>query len=665
MTSFFEHQDRARRNTRLLVWLMVLAVLAIAAAIYGLAVFLELWGSARMHNPAFQPQLLQPQLLLACLLGTAALVLLASGSRVLSLRGGGASIAEMLGGRLVSGNPQDLLEKRLLNVVEEMAIASGVPVPQVFVLDSEAGINAFAAGFSTGDAAIAATRGCIEKLSRDELQGVIAHEFSHVLNGDMRLNIRLMGVVFGIVCIGLFGRFLIRIGGQSSFAESSSRRKGGSPGTAILVFGIGVFLIGTIGELFGKLIKAAVSRQREFLADASAVQFTRNPAGIAGALKKIGGYSEGAKMSSPHADEASHFFFGDIHKRLFAQSVFATHPPLAERIGRIDPTFHGEFPAVAAGIAEPEDLPISGFSIAALPEPEHAGEASASSVPVAALSSTPACAQDVVGRVGVRSVATLNESKRLLAALSPQLRQAAQSPFSASAIVYALLLDSDAEVRKAQRAQLDALAGAHLHVETLRMELQVRVLARRDRLPLVAICAPALRELSRDQRAVFSRTVQALMDADEALSIFESVLGHTLRTRLEDRDGAQARSRIRHRTLASVRNELELLLSLLAHAGDFDGSGANKAFAEGASRLPDLQVTLLPPNPRLLSGLGVALIELGALSPQLGARVVDACAYTVMADQRITDDEESLLRVVCDALGAPLPPLDGATQATS
>jgi Zn-dependent protease with chaperone function len=645
MTTFFEHQDQARRNTRVLVSLMALGVFVMGCAIYALLALVEQKGVSRLTSAGalYTAPLFQPELFLSCLLGTAAIVGLASGSRVLSLRGGGGQIAEMMGGRLVSGSPRDVLEKRLLNVVEEMAIASGVPVPQVFLLDGEEGINAFAAGFTPDDAAVAVTRGCLEKLTRDELQGVIGHEFSHVLNGDMRLNIRLMGVVFGIVCIGLLGRLLMRVGSTSGYLASSRRERDSSPGAALFVLGLGVVVIGSVGELFGKLIRAAVSRQREFLADASSVQFTRNPSGIAGALQKIGGFSQGASMQAVHAEEASHFFFGDIHKRLFDGSILATHPPLSERIKRIDPSFRGEFPEVGPGIAQPDEMPASGFAA------RSAGDAAQAAVATDAAS--------VVSRVGSASPQSLEQGKRLLDSVPQALRAVASTPFSACATVYALLLSDDVNVAGAQRAQIDALAGPYLLAETQRLAPAVAALARRDRLPLVALLAPALRQLSRDQRATFSHTVQALIDADQAVSIFEYVLGQTLRERLSDDTPAHARSRVRYNAFTAVHDELELLLSLLAHAGDFDGTGARSAFAAGASRLAGERLTLLPASTRLLSGLSDALAQLRALAPQLCAQVVDACAHVVLEDRRVTDDEETLLCAVCDALGCPLPPL--------
>lgn len=648
MAAFFEHQDRARRNTRVLVALMALAIVAMGGAFYALTKVVWPWVVDSVGRGALTATAgFEPDLLFMCIAGTAAVVAFASAGRALSLRGGGSQIAESLGGRLVSGHPRDGLERRLLNVVEEMAIASGVPVPQVFVLDFEAGINAFAAGLTLDDAAVAVTRGALEKLTRDELQGVVAHEFSHVLNGDMRLNIKLMGIVFGIVCISLFGRFLMR----ASSGGGSRRSRGGG---GLVLVGLGVYLIGLVGELFGKLIKAAVSRQREFLADASAVQFTRNPGGIGGALKKIGGIgSPGAEIRTVHAEEASHFFFGEIRKRLVDGSFLATHPPLAERILRIDPSFRGEFPRVAPGIADPEDDTVSAFSAPARAAP----------APVAPSREPAAIAAGVVAQAGTATAEGIDEGRRLIDGLPPQLLSAAHSPFSASAIVYALLLSEEPSFLERQIEQLDALSGSRLRMETTRVAAAVRALGRRDRLPLVALCAPALRQLSPNQRAAFSRTVQALIDADRDVSIFEYVLGQTLRERLSTERPANARGRVGVRSLKAVRTEVELVLSLLAHSGATQAGSAARAFAAGRARVADLALTLLPPSTHLLPALGTALVALRSLAPRASAQLIDACAHVVLTDRRVTDDEATLLRAVCDALGCPLPPSVAASGA--
>jgi Zn-dependent protease with chaperone function len=613
-----------------LLALMTVAVLATGSAIYGVWAFSDHLRPTRSPLDDLPPLLSAGQAWLVCVLAVAAFVGAASLWRMRSLHGG-TQLAERLGGRLVSGQPRDGLERRLLNVVEEMSIAAGVPVPSVFVLDDELGINAFAAGFEQADAAIAVTRGCLEKLTRDELQGVIAHELSHVLNGDMQLNLRLMGVVYGIVCIGLFGRLLLNLAAGRSFLRKRN------PFAIVGMFGVAVVVIGYIGELCGKLIKAAVSRQREHLADASAVQFTRNPGGIAGALRKIGGHSQGARVNASGAGEASHFFFGEVAApAFFFPGMFATHPALGERIRRIDPSFRGEFPEVPAGIAEPADTGVAAFGAAS---------------PAGASFAAPR-ASTVADHVGTADETAVEHGARILNALPPALREAASQPYTACALVYALLLGDDPALRTVQLEQLTRAVGPGLARETERCARLLAPIQRRDRLPLIELLAPALRALSAAQRATFNAAVRQLIAADERMSIFEYVVAHTLEHALTPRSVARGQQR----SLAAVRAEIELLLSLLAHAGGADGGAAQGAFTTGAERLLGLRLALLPSSPRLLSALWPALDALRALSPPLRSQVVDACAHTTLANRDVSENEWTLLRAVCGALECPLPP---------
>ena len=327
---FFDRQDKARRSTKLLVFYFVTGVVLLIVTLY-IAVTLIFFGvSSRTHrgyrNPyevsegQQQASLWNPKLFLGVAVGTLAIIGIGSAFKTMELSQGGSVVASMMGGRLINSNTADPDERKLVNVVEEMALASGVPVPKIYVMDNERGINAFAAGHTTSDAVVAVTRGCMQLLSRDELQGVIGHEFSHILNGDMRLNLRLMGIIFGIICLAVIGRVLLYA------------RGGGQDRNALPLLGLALIIIGGVGVFFGQLIQAAVSRQREFLADASSVQFTRNPAGLAGALKKIGGLAYGSKISNAHAGEAWHMFFGNglgnslVRPHGHAPAVDRAHP---------------------------------------------------------------------------------------------------------------------------------------------------------------------------------------------------------------------------------------------------------------------------------------------------------------------------------------------------
>ncbi len=353
---FFQSQDAARKKTKFLVVYFVVAVIGIIIAIYSLLFPVLKYGEqkgrqggsvydTRPIQQLRRPGFFQPDWFLMVAAGVSGVILLGSGYKTLLLSCGGDAVARSIGGRRVDPNTGDADERKLINVIEEMAIASGIPVPEVYVMDEEPGINAFAAGKTFSDAAIGVSRGAMKLLNRDELQGVIAHEFSHILNGDMKLNLRLIGVLHGILVLAIIGRVILR---SAAYSGRSSRDDRGA-GAIFMILGLGLLVIGYIGVFFGHLIKSAVSRQREFLADASAVQFTRNPDGIGGALKKIGGLSYGSQLLSAHAEEVSHMTFGNSLPSGFMQSL-ATHPPLADRIKAIDGNWDGKF--IKPGMAQ-------------------------------------------------------------------------------------------------------------------------------------------------------------------------------------------------------------------------------------------------------------------------------------------------------------------------
>src|SRR4051812_24918330 len=471
-TDFFQRQSDARRNTKWLVVMFTLAVIGIV----GTTMFATAIATGAMQERnawqgnhfARRPFPWQPTLFS----GVAALGLIAGGSlfKIAQLSGGGTVVAERLGGRRVYPNTTDPTERRLLNVVEEMALASGVPVPAVFLLGEEMGINAFAAGHTPSDCVIGVTRGCAQQLTRDQLQGVVAHEFSHILNGDMRLDLRLMGVLYGILLMGLTGRELLRWGAYGGGRSSDSRRDNG--GLYLLAIGLTFMVVGFLGMLFGNLIKAAVSRQREFLADASAVQFTRNPGGIAGALKRIGAAVFGSKLISPRAAEASHMYFAEG-----VTSLFATHPPLNIRIRAIDPDWDGKFPPPL-----PTDAVVGVEAAGA--EGFIEGVASAAAVDVY---DTPVPVPTV--QHAARQVASPTEVHRtyvqqLLAAMPQPLVDAAHEPYGARALIFALLLDDNADVRAAQLAALQNAAEPNVFELTLRLVPAVQQLDVQGQLPL-------------------------------------------------------------------------------------------------------------------------------------------------------------------------------------
>jgi Zn-dependent protease with chaperone function len=568
----------------------------------------------------------------------------------------------MMGARVVPPGTQQAHEQRLRNVVEEMAIAASVPVPQIFVLDDEAGINAFAAGHTPADAAIVVTRGTLDHLNRDELQGVIGHEFSHVMNGDMRMNIRLMGLLFGILVIGLIGRGMLRI---MSFGRGGGRVRGGRGGgggiAALVIAGALVTLIGYAGLFCARLIKAAVSRQREYLADSASVQFTRNPDGIAGALKKIGGFVFGSQVKARRAEEASHFFFSEAVAYPLFSGWFATHPPLKERIRRIDPSFEGHYPHVR--LLEADEVEAKAFVAgvtAGLVPLDEAGTA---------FGEVPAAPPARPG--GTRIVADPAAVTRLVANPSPEhtdyaaallrelpdpVRVAIGSAFSAGALVYALLLSDDAAVRERQIADVRSGAGPELERETWRLAAALSGIETRWRLPIAKLALPSLRTMTPEQQATFARTVKALVDADASLSLFEFGIVRTLLRQLAA--GSVAPPRVTIRSLEPVLPDCRTLLSCLARHGQPDEAGAQRAFAAGADRLRlPASLGLLPEGDACaFDAVAAALDRLRGTVPRVREQILDACAHCVLADGTVTLEEAELLRVVADGLDCPLPP---------
>ena len=641
-TDFFQQQDVARRGTTRLVVLFSLAVLAIVVSVEVLlAATMGYFGRDPDTGAIDWTAVGDPRLLILATLGTVLVVGGGSLYKIAQLRGGGRVIAEELGGRLVDGSTSDPVERRLLNVVEEMAIASGTSTPPVYIMDAESGINAFAAGFAPQDAVIGVTRGAATTLDRDELQGVIAHEFSHILNGDMRLNIRLIGLLHGIFLIGLIGYFILRMSFYSGAGGGRSRdSKGALP---ILALGAGLAIVGFAGTFFGNLIKAAVSRQREFLADSSAVQFTRHPGGIAGALKKIGGFVTGSKVENPNAPQASHMFFGRATSGFSA--MFSTHPPLGERIRRIDPSWDGGFP----------ELPEAGDAAPGMTSPPGAaGFAGAE-----AGASTSPDISNAVSQVGQPTPAHVAYAAELIDRLPEPVVEAAHEPYGARAVVYALLLDRDPGPRRLQLSHLEAAADDGVYEETLRLAPLVERLDPGMRLPVLEIALPALRALTLRQVERFQENVVALVEADEMIDLFEWSLERILLRDMQASFGRSAPTRVRHRSARAVQAPLAVLLSVLAYVGNRERHAAEGAFAEGWHVLALPERRLLPHEECGFTALDAALVELDRAAPQVKKRALEAAVACITADRHVTVEEGELLRAVSAWINCPMPPLIG------
>ncbi len=642
---FFEEQSLARKRTARLVFLFALAVIGVMAAVYLLVMLIFIAGASDTAGVAYMTgrydDVTAPVLrwwnpmLLALSSGiTGVVVGLGSLYKMAQLRDGGEAVALSLGGRRVDPDTTRLDERRLINVVEEMAIASGVPAPEVYVLDREPGINAFAAGKTTSDAVIGVTQGTLQLLRRQELQGVVAHEFSHILNGDSRLNVRAIGLLHGIFLVALIGRFVIR-GGRNS----SDRGSGG-----IVLMGLGLLAIGSIGVLFGRMIQSAISRQRELLADASAVQFTRDTGGLVGALKKIGGATSRSFLDTPRADEASHIFFSEAIRRLrlFA-GIFRTHPPLDERIRKLEPRWDGEFtevalPEIAEGMSTPPGPPsVDAYAFAEAPTEEAVSQA--------------------IAHIGSPRPEQIIFARSLHAALPEFWRHAVHQAPMAQAMVFGLLLAHDEVLRGEELIRLADITDSQTVDLALRFHSESLDRTSAQKIALIDVLMPTLRSLSVDEYRRFLRAVDALVRSDSRVDLFEFTLSRIIQRHLARYFEATGPTPVRFRSLRKLLPDARALLSTLARVGSRSEQDAERAFRHGSQTLQvGPALAILPARDCTLAAVDRALDHYDAATPTLKKNLMLACAATVMADDDVTDREAELIRAIGDGLDCPVPP---------
>ncbi|MFT4519918.1 MAG: Zn-dependent protease with chaperone function [Halioglobus sp.] len=645
---FFAQQDIARRNTRLLTLLFAIAVFglilltnaAFAAFLYfnqdyniyngsreGAAGFLSYFTWARFGTIG---------------LGVTATVAMVSLVKWIQLSSGGKAVAEGMGGSRILPQTRDRAERRCLNVVEEMALAANMPVPAVYVMNDERGINAFAAGTVPADAVVAVTRGAIVHLKRHELQGVVAHEFSHILNGDMRLNVRLAAMLKGITFVGDVGEFLM---------YSGRHRSGNSKGSAGLpMLGLGLWLLGWLGGLTAGFIKAAISRQKEFLADASAVQYTRSSDGIGDALKVIGGYVPGTLVHAARATEVSHIFFGQIEHRLW--QVFATHPPLADRISKIDPQWNGEYIERKTQHYEQE------------PSRPGFGEVGVGRAALVAAAAAAALAEDLDQETPPDAdfedaTDQLDQQTALREAIPVALVKHSHEPLGAHALVYSLLIDGDDAVRATQLGLIRTSNIIGLEEMVFTLSPAVHALGAPHRLPLLEMCLPALKSISAKQYRNFKNTLLSLVQANKRTELHEWCLFQLVRHYLDPEFVQVKPSRPRFRHLKKVARSIRVVLSVLAHE---DGQDPAVAFTLGVQALDLPTMTLMPREEASVAAFSKAVHELADCYPLLKPRVLKAMALVAASDEELSPQEREIIASIAAVMDCPLPyALDATT----
>jgi Zn-dependent protease with chaperone function len=666
---FFDRQERAQKQTRLLIWLFGLAVLAIVVVTYLILAaciqpFLKPLPGATRHYPllftvvnSLGMALLQPldylrwlcDARLACFitLGTLTSITLGCLYKIRQLSDGGPALAELLGGRRVEPNPSDPDKQRLRNVVEEMAIASGMSVPEIYVLDNERGINSFAAGHTRNDVAIGVTRGCLKLLTRDELQGVIAHEFSHVLNGDTRLNMLLMGLAHGLFWPTILGRVLMRGTSQppeigESFLDDNARH------VVLPTAPIGVLflIIGGVSLPFVRLLKSAICRQREWLADAAAVQFTRNPAGITGVLKKIGGLYKHGRLDTPHAETASHLYFAGLDFDPWL-TFLSTHPPLKKRILAVDPMFDGQFPRV-------KTLAPTQY------EREQAFEKGVGAV-MAVERTFP---EMFLAGAGSMTADGIRQANLMRLGVPLEVKQVMREPAGAAGVVYSLLLSEDDSVRAKQNEILRANLDAASFEQTTALAPQIEALGTRYKLALAEFAVPALRQHSPADSAVFRQTLQQLIECDGVIELFEYALMKMVTRQLRSHFDGPDSGKACYGSVKTVLPQCALLLSALAHVGQQDEQEARAAFAKGLEFLdaPGAKIQFLTRREWNLTKVDTTLARLAQTPPAVQRNILLACGKTVASDGHVTEREAALLRAIADSLDCPVPPFVDAIR---
>ena len=627
---FFESQERAKRNTS---WLVALFIMGVIATVVSVHVVLSLTVS--------QGKIFDPSMFALSVGSVLAVVGVGTAVKFAQMSHGGAAVAQAMGGVQVDPGSSDPDERRILNVVEEMAIASGVRVPPVYLMEDQT-INAFAAGNSEQDSVIGVTRGCIHALSRDELQGVMAHEFSHIFHRDTRLNMRLVAWLGGIFAVSMVGRILIR----SQMYSRPSRDKNSNAAIGLGI-GVALFIIGIVGYFFGRIIQSAVSRQREFLADASAVQYTRNPDGIAGALEKIA-RGAGSQLSAPAAAEFSHFFFANG-----IASLFSTHPPIEDRIARIRGA-----KMVAAGVtAVATNVATTAANVATSPTMTAAKNAGVIQPTATARPSSMAAFHGVSAAAihgARRSMGSLNPhdigmAHGLIAGLPESVVDAARNPFSARAVICSLLLARDRRERQAQLAGIATIDPALANATDALQ--QIASITPRQRLPVLELCAASLAQLSPTQYQQFRAVLAQLIASDSQVDRLEWTVRVILRGAIE---GPIA---VKDTSARATVADVALVVSVLAWSGASDEAGVARAWRAARGSEPLLPAAQTATHLCTLDALDESLQRLSNTKLGTKRKLVDACIACVAADGQTTVEEAELLRAVCASIGAPMPPI--------
>lgn len=640
--NFYKSQDQARKKTKILVFYYCLAILGVISVTYVALALLkmqfmpayEIEGGRFVKTSAF----FDLHFFLWVAGGT--ILVIGSGSiyKSMQLSQGGGVVAQSLGGRPVDPNTRDSGERQLLNVVEEMAIASGVPVPQVWIMDDDDGINAFAAGTTLGNAVIGVTRGTMQRLNRSELQGVIGHEFSHILNGDMLLNIRLLCMLHGLLLLSIVGQGMIRV---VFYSGGSRDREGQALQLALAAVGLVITITGAVGAFFANMIQAAISRQREYLADASAVEFTMDPNGLTGALRKIGGASMRSKVSSPSASEVQHMFFSEAG--LFTYG-FSSHPPLEERITLIDPSWDGSF------------LESTTHSYREQGSVKH----EAKSAPNSANMVMAGAMMDVLGDdMGNSSHTNLRKGQQVMEGIEAEWHDATHDKYQAQLLIFGMLIAGDKQLRKKQLRHLEEAVGKEMAELAKQWHKELAECHSHQCITLIDLCIPTLRRISNREYEDFINLTQWLIHSDDSVDLFEFMLQKMLQRHLDSHFYGEQKVKIKFQHMNGVASQVNTIASTMCGIGANSEEDVHLAYASISPLFEEYgcpKMELLPPDACGLDAIDAALQQLKCTTPMVKKQILHLCGKAVLFDDQITSEEAELLRAVADAMGCAVPP---------
>jgi Zn-dependent protease with chaperone function len=625
--NFFEHQKKARQHTFYLVVLFVLAIVALVVIV--LLFLLGLYANA-IHIPlavffADPLRYMENKTIIEITLGVVAFVAIGSLYKYLSLSSGGKNVAIGLGGKQLSFNSATAHERVLLNVVEEMSIAAGISMPTVYILEEDS-INAFAAGLTFDDAVIGVTRGTVEKLNRNELQGVIAHEFSHIFNGDMRLNLHLTALLHGILLIGLTGWMILR---SMSRVRVSSNKKGGG-GAYILVLGVGLLAIGYVGTFFGSLIKASVSRKREYLADATAVQYTRYPEGIGSALKKIAHYS--SRLQAPTAETYSHFYFAEGVSSFFG-GLMATHPPLRDRIKKIEPYWDGVIPDYSKRELREEKKEKKLDK----EKKEHIVKGAIATIMMH------------IGEIKEKDIEQVHAE---IKALDSKILDRLNDPLGAQAVVLSLFYNPD---YKEEIFDILQKENRYLLFEFANFMREKHGGLEDKSALIISLATNALKNLSLEQYLEFKKIMKVFIEVDNEVSLFEWSLQCIIERPIEIHLGIRNVPKSAHSHLGAVKEEVEILFSMLMHMQYADDNEAKEAFdkTKKAINAGALQYHLREQINHTLFIKSIEAIE--TVKPGVAERIFEGVLHCIKIDGIVTATENTFIHAIAQLMQVPLP----------